>query len=179
MTGHTIDYLLGLDTSQTSAKKTDALTLIHECIRCPHEQAVNPQHKRCKGHHSIYCRGVRIMYNGLSEYLKERERRKQAEREYWNRPHLQESVDPSSFNALELEQVRQVIETVKRGMEGGEIWNEKEKRYCRLVNYGVLEQAVDALTRYEKLLDKEPMVQQIANDWWKAGAFCDGPEGIV
>lgn len=119
------------------------------------------------------------MYNGLSAYLTERERRKQAEHEYWNHPHLQGSVGPSFSNTSELVQVRRVIEAVKRGMEGSEIWNEKEQHYCRLVNYGVLEQAVDALRRYEKLLDKEPVVEQIADDWWKTGAFCDGSEGIV
>ena len=119
------------------------------------------------------------MYNGPSAYLTERERRKQTEHEYWNRPHLQESVGPSFSNASELVPVRRVIEVVKRGMEGGEIWNEKEQRYCRLVNYGVLEQAVDALRRYEKLLDKESTVEQIANDWWNTGAFCDGSDGII
>ena len=78
----------------------------------------------------------------------------------------------------EIDAVRGVIHIVLCGMNGGETWNEQEKHYCRVVNYGVLESALEVLRRYEKLLAKEPLIEQIANEWRKTGAFYEDPEGV-
>lgn len=120
------------------------------------------------------------MCDGPSAYLAKRERRRQAEYEYWNSPEMQDPKGRSICEEKsELEIVRCTLQTVERGMNGSETWDGTKKCYCRLVDYGILEQAVEALRRYEKLLSKEPLVEQIANDWRKAGTFYEGPEGIA
>lgn len=118
------------------------------------------------------------MYDGPSSYLVKRERRKQTEREYLDSPEMRGPESPP-VEVKELEMVRCAIQTVKRGMKGGETWDETQQRYRRLVDYGILERALEALQRYEKLLSNEPLVEQISNDWWKTGAFYDASDGIV
>lgn len=117
-------------------------------------------------------------YTGPSSYLAERARRIQAEREYWSGSEIRGPIAPP-VEVTELELVRCAMRTVKLGMKDSRMWDETQKRYRRLVDYGILERAVEIMRRYEELLSKEPMVQQIANDWKKAGAFNEGPEGIV
>lgn len=118
------------------------------------------------------------MYDGPSSYLAERERCKQAEHEYWNDPKMRGPETPL-VRITELETVRGAIQAVMRSMDGSGTWDEAVKHYRKLVDYGVLSEALDTLRHYEKLLTKEPLVEQIANDWRETGAFFKGPEGIV
>ena len=126
------------------------------------------------------------MYEGPSKYLegyyqRKEEERAQKEREWeeWNGPERRGPKGLGRGEIKEIEWVRCAVQTVLYGLEGGEIWDEKEKRHRRLVDYGVLEKALEVLQRYEKLLTEEPLVEQIADDWWKAGAFCEGVKGEV
>ena len=88
-------------------------------------------------------------------------------------------VAERDITAKEIEIVRSTIQTVLHGMKNEEIWSEKKKCYCKMVDYGVLEDALAALRRYETLLVKEPLVEQIADSWRNTGAFDEGTKGVV
>ena len=91
------------------------------------------------------------MYEGPSVYLAERAQRRKTECEYWNAPHLKGAEGPTVEPQVEVEIVRNAIQEVQKSMKSKSVWNEDEKCYCMAVSY----------------------------DWRKAGAFCEGPKGVI
>lgn len=77
----------------------------------------------------------------------------------------------------EIASVRCALHAVLNAMTGEETRN-SEGFYCLMVEHGVLEMAYEVLRRYEKLLAEEPVVEKIADDWRKSGAFLEGPKGV-
>ncbi len=124
-------------------------------------------------------------YQGPSTYLlayyqrkEEEQMRRQREQEYWNSPDRLGPKGPSLREFKEIDNVQNAIQTVLCGMKGEETRN-SDGFCCRLVQYGVLGKAYEVLRRYEKLLANEPLVEKIADDWIKAGAFDERVEGDI
>lgn len=118
---------------------------------------------------------------GASAYLPELHRKREAEKRYWDRPELQGPEGLPSAETVEskeIDAVRQTIQQIEHCMHGESIRN-KDGLFRQMVSYGDLYDAYTVLLRYEKLLAKEPLVEEIANMWRKAGAFDEGPESVI